>query len=67
MLALEACQGKQLLVEVEGPRAIALLEELTDLFNKGFYSEEHMLPVPDSHHEYCQGPGISSPVSGGPC
>ena len=67
LLVLEACQGKQLLVEVEGPRAIALLEELTDLFNKGFYNEEHMFPVPDSHHEYCQGPGISSPVSGGPC
>jgi len=67
LLVLEASQGKQLLVEVEGPRAIALLDELTDLFKKGFYSEGHMCPVPEFHHKYCQGPGISSPVSGGPC
>ena len=65
LLVLEACRGKQLLVEIEGPRAIALLEELTDLFNKGFYSEEHMCPVPDSHHEYCKTPDTTDPVSGG--
>ena len=66
LLVLEASCGKQLLVEVEGPRAIPLLEELTDLFNKGFYCEEHMLSVPDSHHEYCHTPDTTDPVSGGP-
>ena len=52
LLTLEANHGKQLLVEVQGPRAAELLEKLTQLFNKGFYYEEQMLPVPAAHHEY---------------
>ena len=65
LLCLEANQGKQLLFEVHGPRAAELLEKLTELFNKGFYSEETMLPVPDAHHEYVQTIATDCPTSDG--
>jgi len=52
LLTLEAIQGKQLLVEVQGLRAAELLDKLTELFNNGFFSGDQMLPVPDAHHEY---------------
>ena len=65
LLTLEANQGKQLLVEVQGPLAAKLLEELTQLFNKGFYFDEDMLPVPDAHHEYVQTIATDCPTSDG--
>ena len=65
LLTLEANQGKQLLVEVQGPLAAKLLEELTQLFNKGFYFDEDMLPVPDAHHEFVTTIDTDSPTSDG--
>lgn len=51
LLCLGVDQGAELRVEVQGPCAAALLEELTELFNHGFSRDEPMLPVPDAHHE----------------
>ena len=53
LMMLEASQGTILLVEIEGDNAHIAMEELTSLFNNGFYRQnEDYLPIPQFHNEY---------------
>lgn len=54
LLTLEATQGVELLVVAQGPEAREVLEELTHLFNVGFYSDEAQLAVPPAHSEFIE-------------
>ncbi len=51
ILTLEAEQGVELLLTIEGPQAREALEAITALFNEGFGADEPRLPVPAAHAE----------------
>lgn len=52
LLTIEACQGKELLIEAEGPEAREVIEAITELFNKAFLRDELAFPIPPAHSEW---------------
>lgn len=51
ILSLEAAEGRELLVTVNGPEAQRVLDRLTKLFDCGFEIDRGQLPRPAAHDE----------------
>ena len=51
ILGLEACEGRELLVTVNGPEAQRVLDRITELFDCGFEIDRGKLPRPAAHDE----------------